>query len=234
MIYEPYKAVKNTKFVSKNIKYGILKLLLEKIYLCYEQMVLENFNLPNDEESIRNVLLYKYMKNQQIKQPVCSIYNFRFEGEVSESHTIQKEGKEVRGRTDIKVLPTSGIDSDNDEAYYIIECKRLDHKALQGKSGLNAEYIKNGIVRFTTDQYKSYYRVNAMLAFIVSELDTDQNMFNINHVNQNFFSKISNTIQPIKPIDKNKLYHSIHTNHKKDTIDIFHLIMDFSLHMEEN
>jgi len=138
MSYEMYQPIKNNKFESQDTKLGILRLLLENIYTCYEHMLKEERSIPNNEEEIRDLLLIHYMKKPEIKHDICKISGFRFEREVPEDHSIKKENKDINGRTDIKVLPTSGIDHDKDEAYFIIECKRLNNKNLKGSSGLNA------------------------------------------------------------------------------------------------
>lgn len=228
MFLELYQALENKKFKSKNIKLGELKILLDKIYKCYEAMANEHKNLCNNEEDIRDILLLEYMKNYEVKHNLCNIVGFRFEREGTEDHKTCKDDKMITGRVDIKILPTNGIDSDNDKAYFVIECKRLDNNALKGSSGLNAEYIKNGVIRFVTKQYKSYYKVNAMIGFVVSPIDIDLNISNINYVNTTHFKNTSRTIQDLIAIDNSKMYHSIHKNIDGDNIDILHLMMDFS------
>lgn len=55
----------------------------------------------------------------------------------------------------------------NDDVYYIIECKRLDINNLNGISGLNGEYILEGICCFVFLKYLCYYKINGMIVFIV-------------------------------------------------------------------
>ena len=53
------------------------------------------------------------------------------------------------GRIDIRIIAKN--DFEIDDAYYTIECKRLDNQNLLGETGLNAKYVKEGIKRFTID-----------------------------------------------------------------------------------
>ena len=78
------------------------------------------------------------MKNSQYKHTHSPLNDFYFDKEVPEQD----------GRADIKVLTRNCFE--DDDAYYIIECKRLDNINTTGIAGLNAEYIKNGICRFVT------------------------------------------------------------------------------------
>lgn len=43
-----------------------------------------------------------------------------------------------------------------------IECKRID-----GTADLNKKYVKEGVARFVTQKYSSYYGRNVMLGFVV-------------------------------------------------------------------
>lgn len=228
MLFNVYKPLKNEKFQSHNIKFGILKSLLENIYKCYELMLQEHEIFCNHEECIRDLLLINYMKNPEFKHKICALSGFRFEREVPEDHKIITNNKLISGRTDIKVLPINGIDCDNDEAYFIIECKRLNNQAVKGTSGLNAEYIKNGILRFVSGQYKSYYSVNAMFGFIVSEIDIDSNIDNINYINKKFYANRIKTIQDLEAIERSKMYYSIHEDVNNTEISLLHLMMNFT------
>ena len=93
-----------------------------------------------------------------------------FDREIQEDHST--------GRTDIRITTFDTFKCQR--AYYVLECKRLNNKNIIGKTGLNAEYIKNGIWRFTSKYYSSHYRVNAMIGFVVEQLDIDMNINRIN------------------------------------------------------
>lgn len=85
---------------------------------------------------------------------------------------------ENTGRIDIRVMPVNPFISD--DAYYILECKRLDAKRQTGTSGLNAEYISEGICRFVSEKYSSYYKVNGMIGFVIEPMDLQDNVASIN------------------------------------------------------
>ncbi|MCK5201682.1 MAG: hypothetical protein KAR21_25185, partial [Spirochaetales bacterium] len=123
------------------------------------------------------------------------------------------------------------------EAYYIIECKRLNNKTLTGTSGLNGEYIKNGILRFVIRKYTSFYGLNGMIGFIVESMDIDGNIQNINMLLENDF-KHSNTKDKLEPaifIDNFKFsYSSLHEDIEGNKIKLFHLMFDFSRNIEES
>ncbi|MEY8265578.1 hypothetical protein AALA79_04280 [Lachnospiraceae bacterium 64-25] len=69
---------------------------------------------------------------------------------------------------DIRILLKS--DFEKEDAYYVIECKRID-----GTSDLNKKYVKEGVARFVTQKYSSYYGRNIMLGFVVKKIDMSAN-----------------------------------------------------------
>lgn len=152
--------------------------LLAKIVTCYSIMSSDRIELQNDENAIRDVLLLNYLKNDNIRKQV-KLQNFIFDREVQEDNT--------NGRTDIKVQTLNSFIKQ--QAYYIIECKRIDNTNIIGVSGLNAEYIRNGIMRFVSKKYSCFYRVNGMVGFVVTKMDIDSNIQNINRLLQNDFKE---------------------------------------------
>ena len=171
------------------------KVLLLNIYKCYELMIKDELLLPNLENDIRDILLLNYLNNNEIRHTL-NFSNFLFDPEVPENS----------GRSDIKVQTYDTFQ--DTKAYFIIECKRLD-----GCAYLNKEYVKNGVNRFTTSYYTSYYKLNAMIGFVVKDIDIDENMNKIG----SFFNTIEN----------NRLYDSNHISLK-----LYHLMMDFSKNIE--
>lgn len=174
--------------------------LMLNIYSCYTYLVSNGDIVPkNDENAIRDILL-NYLKDTKIRNEDCIIEGYRFDKEVDE----------FEGRVDIKIIDIN--DFENHDAYYVVECKRLD-----GRSVLNRDYVKHGINRFITSYrsskcrpyYSSYYGVNGMIGFVIKEINIDENMHNIG----DFFNQI----------EKDKLYDSTH-----DTLKLYHLMMDFS------
>jgi len=137
------------------------KKLLSNIFFCYKKMLKDRVQLENDENKIRDKLLIDYLNNNKIREEYKDLLDFIFNREVPEHCTV--------GRTDIKI-ETKNTFEDTD-AYYIIECKRLNNKNLRGKAGLNAKYVKDGIERFVTRLYSSYCSVNGMIGFVVEAMN---------------------------------------------------------------
>ncbi|MBN2825873.1 MAG: hypothetical protein JXQ76_11145 [Campylobacterales bacterium] len=176
------------------------KTLMLNIYKCYLYLIENDKRVPsNDENKIRDILL-EYLKDTDIRNTICSIVGYRFDKEVDENE----------GRVDIKIVQYN--DFENHDAFYVIECKRLD-----GNSKLNNAYLADGINRFTTSYksskydfyYSSYYGVNGMIGFIIKEIDIDKNIHKIG----NFFDRL----------EKDKLYQSTH-----DNVKLYHLMLNFS------
>lgn len=194
--------------------------ILSKITTCFQLMKTDQVVLENNENKIRDILLLNYLKNDGIRKKI-DLFQWHFEREVQEDHSI--------GRTDIKVISPNTFEKQ--EAYYILECKRLDNTNSTGTSGLNAKYIENGIDRFVTKYYSSYYRVNGMIGFIVDELEIDKNVKSINTLLSTSFPYI-NTKQEITKdyfIDNFEYhYNSIHSDKDGDELKIYHLMFDLS------
>ena len=112
-----------------------------------------------------------------------------------------------------------------------MECKRLDNINTTGTTGLNAEYIKNGIIRFTSKYYSSFYRVNGMIGFVVTPLDIHANTDCINTLLETSFNE-ANTNRKITQanfIDGFEYhYSSSHSDSDNVPLDIYHLMFDFS------
>ena len=158
--------------------------ILQKVTTCYQLMITDKVILEDNENKIRDVLLLNYLKNNRVRKEI-GLIPWLFDREVQEDQTI--------GRTDIKVssLNTFSIQ----EAYYILECKRLNNVNTSGKTGLNAKYIKDGICRFTSQHYTSYHRINGMVGFIVKELDIHSNVSKINKLLSSSFKNAKTTKQ---------------------------------------
>lgn len=132
--------------------------------------ILMGQHIPNDENIIRNVLLNDFLDEDEFRE-AHGMLDFRFEPECQENY--KDASYAYGGRTDIKV--TLQPDSfKKREAYYIIECKRLD-----GSMDLNKKYIDNGVNRFTAKKYSSYYGKNFMIGFIVMKIDIKKNVSEI-------------------------------------------------------
>jgi hypothetical protein len=201
--------------------------ILTGITACYKMMIKDNVVVPsNDENKIRDVLLMNYLKKKAIRKRV-NLTDYRFDREIPEDCT--------KGRVDIRII--SRNDFEIDEAYYIIECKRLNNRSLTGKTGLNAEYIKNGILRFIKRQYSAYYSVNGMIGFVVEEINIDNNIKSINGLLINNF-KDANTQKKLTHVGFIKKfkhsYYSIHHVIENKKIKLYHLMFDLSKNIKDD
>lgn len=194
--------------------------LLIGISLCYSMMIANKVEVPNNENEIRNILLKRYLKNDDIRKE-AELNDYLFDREVPEDYSL--------GRTDIKIQTKNTFIKT--EAYYIIECKRIDNKNLVGTTGLNAEYIKKGICRFVSRYYSSYHRINAMLGFVVEKLDIHSNIDNINFLLNEHFKNANTTRFITKEyFIPNFEYHysSSHKDSDSNNLILYHLMLDFS------
>jgi len=197
--------------------------ILSKITICYHKMITDYSTIENNENTIRDILLKKYLKNDKVREEIGLINLYNFEREVQEDDS--------EGRTDIKI--TSSYTFKKQKAYYTIECKRLDNINTTGTTGLNAKYVPNGIERFTSRYYSSFYRVNAMIGFVVEKMDIHQNVEKID-----VLLETNNTINTTKRITKSNFikdfeyhYHSEHVDKNNKELRIYHLMFDFSNNM---
>lgn len=202
-----------------------------KVCVMVYQSIISTTIVQNNENEIRDEFI-KYLQDINFKKQY-ELKNLKFDPETRENS----------GRADIRVLPTKDVYVD-DKEYYLIECKRLNDKRLKGKSGLNAEYIKNGICRFVQENYySSYYGCNAMFAFVVAPVDIPSDIVrNINilmHsplVNDKNQIVNANTIQDLIYEDFADNYpYSYISKHKCDvsgnSLILYHLVFDFSNHI---
>ncbi len=162
------------------------KELLSKIVLCYFRILKDHVQFENNENKIRDKLLLSYLRNDIVREEIKLKY-FLFDREVSEDDS--------KGRTDIKIQTKNTFEVTS--AYFIIECKRLDDKCSRGSSGLNADYVKEGIMRFVTGYYSCFCGVNGMIGFIIKEMDIHANITNLNYIIKQYYPQ-SNTRQNLQ------------------------------------
>lgn len=124
----------------------------------------------------------------------------------------------------------------NDEAYYVIECKRVNSINVNGTSGLNSEYISEGICRFTSGKYSSYYKTNGMIGFVVEPMDINANVTSINNLLVSNYS-LANTTQELQYREIVKgfafSYCSQH-NLFEDSVVLYHLMFNFSMEVQRS
>jgi len=206
---------------SSTFYYAEFEHILSGIIACYNTMQSEKVSVINNENSIRDKILYSYLKKDPYKKQF-KLTDYLFDPELPEN----------KGRIDIRVMPINSFI--NDDAYYIIECKRLDATNQKGTSGLNGEYISEGICRFVSEKYSSYFRANGMIGFVVKSMDIHHNTDCINGLlpNQCFQTNTMIHIQPRKITDGfDYSYFSVH-NTGKYAITLYHLMMDFSKNIQ--
>ncbi|MBG0783072.1 MAG: hypothetical protein H0S84_12450 [Bacteroidales bacterium] len=200
--------------------------ILRGIIVCYKCINSSGLSLKNNENDIRDAMLNNYLKVEHFKREHFNLVNYHFDSETIEN----------TGRADIRILPVNPYI--NDKAYYIIECKRLNNQNLTGMTGLNAEYVKNGICRFVTGYYSSYFGINGMIGFVVENFEIDKNITHINSfLNKNLTNDRGKNvnampIQKIKPIEISEdfkySYTSTHQTVSQNEITLYHLMFNFS------
>lgn len=193
--------------------------ILSKIITCYKLMLADNVSLTNDENTIRDVLLIDYLKDNPIRKKV-KLKDYLFDREVPEDRSL--------GRTDIKIQTLNTFQDTS--AYYIIECKRLDATRPTGTTGLNAKYIESGIYRFASTSYSTYYRTNGMIGFVVEPIDINKNVSSINNLLATRFLDANTThyLQYREIVaDFDFSYCSCH-NVSENSVVLYHLMLDFS------
>lgn len=197
--------------------------ILSKIITCYNLMIADEVSLTNNENAIRDVLLINYLNDNSIRKKI-ELTGYLFDREVPEDRSI--------GRTDIKIQTLNTFQDTS--AYYIIECKRLDAKNLNGTTGLNAKYIKDGMYRFTSNTYSSHYKTNGMIGFVVELMNINANITSINNLLVSNFSE-ANTTQELQYREIVKgfafSYCSQHSVSEHSVI-LYHLMFNFSKNIQ--
>ena len=178
--------------------------------------------LNNDENLIRDHLYLNYLNNNKVRKEI-ELKDYYFDREIQEDRT--------NGRTDIRIL--SSYSFEDTDAYYILECKRLNSINTNGTTGLNGEYVKNGICRFTSKNYSTYYKTNGMIGFVVDSVDIIQNIDCIRQLMAN--QAETNTIDEIQ-FRKilSEFEYSYCSRHTVDSnnIVLYHLMFDFSKNIQ--
>ncbi|WP_321469503.1 hypothetical protein [Halarcobacter sp.] len=197
-----------TNFKTASYEYQLsFKDLLLKIHDSYLNMKNKEFNLPKNENKIRNKLVDDYLSKE--------IPNYHF----------KKEEPNNLGRVDIYIIDKF----DGSKPHFIIECKRLDNNNVNGTEGLNAKYINDGILRLIREHYiiKNGYYTNAMIGFIIEDLDIQININSINNLSKELLKNLV-TIKKEISIEDNNIYKSIYKTYNDKYFNIYHLMLDFS------
>lgn len=209
--------------LSRNILRALYRANFEKITtyivnIC--ELIVEDYEngqikLPNDENKIRSIMLEEYMNRCK---DVYGMSGYKFDLEVPENYA---GGGQHKGRVDIRVLLKS--DFEKDDAYYIIECKRID-----GSPGLNKKYVKEGVERFITKKYSSYYGRNIMLGFVVKKINVSANtklIENIQNADPN--QCMHGNFQLVKSERVTESYKCMYQTQPGE-VELYHIFSDYS------
>lgn len=139
--------------------------ILDDICNAYKLICSSVNKVANDENAIRDVF-GRYLQNDEYKKSHTSIIRYY------QVDTEVREG--VHGRTDIRFLKVKEYEGQH--VYYTVECKRIN-----GNGRLCKEYVENGIRRFTTGKYPTHLGCNAMLGFVVSDINLGTTIGKINN-----------------------------------------------------
>lgn len=120
--------------------------------------------MPNHENTIRNILLEEYLDDDS-QRINYGMRDYRFIPETQEHYDGQ--GNYI-GRADIRIMLKT--DFEKRDAYYLVECKRLD-----GSHNMNKEYVEEGVARFVFRKYSAYYGKGLMLGFVVRAMNITKN-----------------------------------------------------------
>jgi len=198
--------------------------ILTQITACYKCMLIDYTTIENNENKIRNRLWKDYLNHNQIIEHL-NIQHWFFDIEHPEVDNNYNE----TGRSDIKIYHQIER-MRNRQAYFIIECKRLDG-TNRGKGSLNYEYVENGIKRFIKrDDYPSFYRINGMIGFVVKHKKIDEIISAINRL----LDDVEKIIKENIINDFDFTYKSKHSDNRKNEIILYHLMFDYSQLIEKN
>lgn len=193
----------------------ITNYILNICELVVEDYEKKRLKLPNDENKIRSIMVEEYMKKQK---SVYGMSDYRFEIETPENYV--GNGKHI-GRVDIRILLKN--DFEKEDAYYVIECKRID-----GTSDLNKKYVKEGVARFVTQKYSSYYGRNIMLGFVVKKVDMSANAKLIEKIQNTDLDKhMHGNFEFMESNDVAESYKCIYTIQSGE-VELRHVFSDYS------
>lgn len=173
--------------------------------------------LPNNENQIRTIFLEEYLANDTMRK-IYNMQDYDFTPEIQE-HYIGNGN--YLGRADIRIKLKT--DFEKSSAYYLVECKRID-----GSINLNTKYVEEGVARFVTQKYSSYYGKNIMLGFVISKINVSQNTYQIQHIqNLNEDVHMHGTLELLSRTKYYEVYKCKHQLYKGE-LELRHIFADFS------
>ena len=160
-------------------------------------------------------MLEEYLKKEK---DFYGMLGYRFELEVPENYV--GNGKHI-GRVDIRILLK--CDFEKEDAYYVVECKRID-----GTSDLNKKYVNDGVARFVSQKYSSYYGRNIMLGFVVKKIDIFTNVKLIEGL-QNAHSdpQMQGNLQFVRKSNATESYRCVYKVQSGE-LELRHIFSDYS------
>jgi len=172
----------------------------------YLQIFNNGNKVANDENTIRDAFA-SFLQNDEYKNISTGFVRYyQVDTEVIEG---------IHGRTDIRFLKVK--EYEGQQVYYTVECKRLD-----GKNHLCKEYVENGIRRFTTGKYPTQLGCNAMLGFVVCDIELGATVDKINRYlmpNEHLQTKSTEMLQMMRLESQHDTPHPF---------ELYHLWTEFS------
>lgn len=209
--------IKLKKMFQKDEFEQISKFIIKVCDKIREDYELANKKLPNKENHIRTIMLENYMRNSDFCKK-HQMSDYRFDVETPENY----DGKgNYIGRADVRI--TLKTDFTNYNAYYLIECKRID-----GTQVLNRKYVEEGILRFTTQYYSSYFSKNIMLGFVVKQIDLTENSQEIEFLQNSSDNEVLHGDFQSVLNDRYKQMYTCIYNTKSGTLELRHIFTDIS------
>lgn len=206
---------KITNLLRKSEFEQITNYISEICNLIVENFIANNRKFPNDENRIRSIMLVEYLSDDDTRQKF-GMLDYDFTPEVLENYDGNGD---FLGRTDIRIKLKT--DFDKRDAYYIVECKRID-----GTSNLNKKYINDGVARFVTEKYSAFYKKNIMLGFVVKQINISDNVRKIENI-QNLNSNV-HMHGSLEVIDQSKNIYNCIYKIECGELEIRHIFSDFS------
>jgi len=172
--------------------------------------------LSNHEDKISNRLVAQYLDKNSLELIFI----------LQQPENFNVDSDTFAGRTDISVMSSNTLKNRN--AYFTIECKRLD-----GGKTLNEKYVKEGIARFVEHppKYSSYYGKSIMLGYIVKAIsDISKNTKKIDNIQRKLLVGIQiGEMQLVSDERKDfSRYHCIYQADNNLNVELTHLLYDFS------
>lgn len=177
------------------------------------------------ENSLTNMLVKEYLQDHNIKE----MFNLQLCGFFTEPAEINEDNKTL-GFIDIMVTNVSSEFSGRNEEniYYAFECKRINNSNY-------AKYVDEGILRFIECKYSKDMTFAGMIGYFETNNPDIEDI--IKKINTNLNNKFnSGKLVNLSSLKKFSLVddfeHSYISNHERkdnNSIDLYHLILDYDI-----